>query len=290
MKNDKLVSWGIFILLCIIWGSSFILMKASKEELNWAQIASIRIFSGGIVMLPFAFFYFSKIPFKKMPLVILSAICGNLLPAYLFAGAIAKNIDSSLAGILNSLTPLCVVVTAIFFFRDKIQSRKILGVFIGFVGLTLLTIAGGKEISFENLQYTFLILLATVLYGFNINIVGHYLKDINPIHLAVVSISYMIIPTAIVLWQQNFLQLPFDDDATLLAIINSVTLGVVGTAIATALFYVLVKKAGGLFASLVTYGIPFIALAWGFVFGESITVMQIACLGIILTGVYLANR
>jgi drug/metabolite transporter (DMT)-like permease len=99
----------------------------------------------------------------------------------------------------------------------------------------------------------------------------------------------MMIPTGIVLWQQNFLQLPFSDDDTLLAVINSVILGVAGTAIATALFYVLVKKAGGLFASLVTYGIPFIALTWGFIFGEKITVLQISCLGIILLGVYLAN-
>ena len=224
-----------------------------------------------------------------MPLVILSAVSGNLLPAYLFAGAIAKNIDSSLAGILNSLTPICVVVTGIVFFRSKIQSRKILGVVIGFAGLTLLTLAGKKGISFENLEYTLWILLATVLYGFNINIVGHYLKEINPVHLAAVSIAFMIIPTGIVLWQQNFLQLPFDDDEILLAIIYSVMLGIVGTAIATALFYVLVKKAGGLFASLVTYGIPFVALAWGFAYGETITLLQIICLGIILCGVYLAN-
>src|SRR5678816_3898181 len=88
MKNDRFVSWAIFIVLCIIWGSSFILMKASKDALTWAQIASLRIFSAGIVMLPFAFFYFSKIPKKKFPLVILSAICGNLLPAYLFALAL----------------------------------------------------------------------------------------------------------------------------------------------------------------------------------------------------------
>lgn len=240
-------------------------------------------------MLPFAFFYFSRIPGKKMPLVILSAICGNLLPAYLFAGAIAKNIDSSLAGILNSLTPICVVVTGVLFFRSKIERRKILGVIIGFAGLTLLTLASRKGISFENVEYTLWILLATILYGFNINIVGHYLKDIDAIHLAVVSITFMMIPTGIVLWQQNFLQLPFDNDDTLLAVINSVMLGVAGTAIATALFYILVKKAGGLFASLVTYGIPFIALAWGFVFGENITWLQIGCLAIILFGVYLAN-
>ena len=290
MKKDKLVSWGIFLLLCIIWGSSFILMKASKDELTWAQIASLRIFSAGVVMLPFAVFYLSKIPVKKLPLVILSAICGNLFPAFLFAGAIAKNIDSSLAGILNSLTPICVIVIGAIFFRSKIRGRKVLGVIIGFLGLTLLTIASRKGISFENLQYTLWILLATVLYGFNVNIVAHYLKEINAVHLACVSISSMLIPAGIVLWQQNFLQLPFEDDATVLAIINSIMLGIAATAIATALFYVLVKKAGGLFASLVTYGIPFVALAWGFAFGEDITAIQIGCLGIILSGVYLANR
>lgn len=290
MKNDKLISWGIFILLCVIWGSSFILMKASKNELTWAQIASLRIFSAGIVMLPFAFFHFSRIPLRKMPLVILSAVSGNLLPAYLFAGAIAKNIDSGLAGILNSLTPICVVVTGVIFFKSKTENRKTFGVLIGFAGLTLLTLAGKGGISFENVEYTLWILLATILYGFNINIVGYYLKDIDPIHLAVVSISFMLIPTGIVLWQGNFLQLPFDDDATLLAVINSVMLGIAGTAIATALFYILVKKAGGLFASLVTYGIPFVALTWGFIFGENISLLQIGCLGIILSGVYLANR
>jgi len=265
-------------------------MKASKEELTWTQIASLRIFSAGVVMLPFAFFYFLRIPANKMLLVILSAICGNLLPAYLFAGAIAKNIDSSLAGILNSLTPICVAITGIIFFKLRIQRRKILGILIGFAGLTMLTLASKKGISFDNLEYTLWILLATILYGFNINIVSHYLSNINPIHLAVVSITFMIIPTGIVLWQQDFLQLPFEDGATLLAVINSVMLGVAGTAIATALFYVLVKKAGGLFASLVTYGIPFVALGWGFVFGEDITLLQIGCLGIILSGVYLANR
>lgn len=290
MKNDRLVSWGIFILLCIIWGSSFILMKVTKEELTWAQIASLRIFSAAIVMMPFAFFYFSKIPKKKLPLVIISAICGNLLPAYLFALAIARDLDSGLAGILNSLTPICVVITGILFFRSQIAARKIIGVIVGFAGLTLLTLFGERGLSFENLEYTLLILLATVLYGLNVNIVGHYLKDINPVHLAVVSISFMIIPTGIVLWQGDFLQLSFDDSEIVVAIINSVMLGIAGTAIATALFYVLVKKAGGLFASLVTYGIPFIAIAWGFVFGENITVLQIGCLGIILCGVYLANR
>ncbi len=297
MKNDRFVSWALFIILCIIWGSSFILMRWSAEGLNATQIASLRIFSAGIVMLPFAVFHFLKIPKQKLLLVIISAICGNLLPAYLFAGAIAKNIDSSLAGILNSLTPICVIVIGALFFKARVGSRKIIGVLIGFAGLCLLTISGEKGISFENLEYALWIVLGTILYGVNVNIVSHYLKDINPIHLATVSLSFMTIPTAVILYQQDFLLLLHEFNFSFTEpsevrwpIIASVLLGVVASAIATALFYILVKKAGALFATLVTYGIPFVAIAWGFIFGENITVLQIGCLGIILGGVYLANR
>jgi drug/metabolite transporter (DMT)-like permease len=297
MKNDRLISWTLFLLLCIIWGSSFILMRWSTDGLNSVQIASLRIFSAGIVMVPFAFFHFFRIPRQKLLLVILSAICGNLLPAFLFAGAIAHNIDSSLAGILNSLTPICVLVVGILFFKTKVVKRKIWGIIIGFSGLCLLTLSGNKGISFDNLEYALWILVGTILYGVNVNLVSHYLKDINPIHLATVSLSFMVFPTAIILWQQDFFTLLSAFNLNLnepseirWSIIASVLLGVVASAIATVLFYMLVKRAGGLFASLVTYGIPFIAITWGFIFGENITALQIGCLGIILSGVYLANR
>jgi drug/metabolite transporter (DMT)-like permease len=287
--NNKFISWGIFILLCFIWGSSFILMKASKEDLTASQIASLRIFSAGLVFLPFAVFHISKIPRKKMFLIILTGLFGNLFPAFLYAIAIAKNTDSSLAGILNSLTPICVVVVGILFFRDKIKAQKIIGVFVGFAGLLLLTLTQ-KNISLENFGYALLIVLATLFYGININLVGHYLKEENPVHVATVSIAFMVIPTGFVLWQQGFLQLDFSNSDLRWAVVASVLLGIAGTAIATALFYILVKKAGGLFASLVTYGIPFVALFWGFVYGEGITIMEIGCLLVILLGVYLANR
>src|SRR4030095_11944198 len=73
------------------------------------------------------------------------------------------------------------------------------------------------------------------------------------------------------------------------AVVEAAMLGIVGSAIATALFYVLIKRAGGIFASLVTYGVPFIGILWGILDGEKITIKQVACLGIILLGVYLAN-
>ena len=291
--SNNFIRWAIFIILCIIWGSSFKLMKDSSIALSATQIAGLRIFSAGLVFVPFAFFNFSKIPRQKIGAVILSAVFGNLLPAFLFAIALTK-IDGSLGGILNSLTPICVVVIGIVFFNDKIKSQKIIGVLTGFLGLVLLIImpalTGEKSIHFDNLDYTLLILLATFLYGINVNMVGHYLKGLNPVHVATVSLAFMTIPAAIVLWQQGFLHIDFNNTNVQNSILASAGLGIAGSAIATALFYVLVQRAGGLFASLVTYGIPFVALSWGFFDNEKITWIEIICLAIILLGVYLANR
>ena len=290
--SNKFVSWAIFVILCIIWGSSFKLMHDSQEGLSAVQIAAVRIFSAGLVFMPFAFFHFNKIPKSKMGLVILSAIVGNLLPAFLFAEAITK-LDSSLAGILNSLTPICVVVIGVFFFKDHIKSQKIWGVVTGFIGLVLLTvipmILDNEIMSFENFGYTLLIVAATFLYGLNVNMVGHFLKGVNPVHIATVSLAAMTIPTGYILWHQGFMNLNFNNNVVQYSIWASVVLGIAGSAIATALFYILVKKAGMLFASLVTYGIPFIALFWGFIDGEKITWVKWLCLSIILFGVYLAN-
>ena len=70
----------------------------------------------------------------------------------------------------------------------------------------------------------------------------------------------------------------------------SFLLGVMGTAVATVIYYMLVKRAGGLFASTVTYGIPFVAVFWGILGGESINFIQCLCMGIILVGVYLSTK
>ena len=288
MQINKLINWLLFFILSIIWGSSFILMKHSKEELTASQIAALRIFSAAVVFLPLALFHIKRVPSKKIFIIILSGITGNLVPAFLFALAISKNIDSSLAAILNSFTPIFYVFIAIAIFRDKIKIQKIVGIVIGFAGLTLLFLLS-KGISFENFKFALLILLATVLYGINVNMVGHFLKEIPSLYIATISLAFMIFPTAWILWQQDFLSLEFRENTVRLAIVEASILGIVGSAIATAIFYILIKRAGGIFASLVTYGVPFIGILWGILDGEKITIKQVACLAVILFGVYLSN-
>ena len=134
----------------MIWGSSFILMKISKDELSAVQIAAVRIFSAGLVFLPFSLIHIRKLQRNKIIPVILTGMAGNLVPAFFFAEAIANDIDSALAAILNSLTPLCVVIIGLLFFKMKIQPIKIFGILIGLLGLVLLTISQ-KNLQFENM-------------------------------------------------------------------------------------------------------------------------------------------
>lgn len=289
MPKQKIINWGIFTVLSFIWGSSFILMKLSKEDLTGIQIGAIRIFCAGLIFIPLAIFNISKVPKRKLPLVVLSGLLGNFLPAFLFAIAIEKKINSSLAGILNSLTPLFVIAINVVFYRVRLSVIKATGVIIGFLGLLALSLSKGG-ISFDNFGYALLILLATLLYGINVNLVSHYLKEVNPLHMATVSLSIMSIPAAFIVWKEDtFLLLTYDSSARW-AFAASALLGIVGSAIATILFYYLIKKAGGLFASMTTYAIPIVAIFWGLFAKEHVTIVQIICLAVILGGVYLANK
>ena len=264
-------------------------MKKTSDELTGWQIGAIRIASAGLIFLPFAIFHIRTIPINKIHLVIISGMLGNLFPAFLFAIAIERKIDSSLAGILNSLTPLFVIVTGIFFFKLKVEGKKIAGVLVGFVGLLILSFSQGS-IAIKDFGFTLLILLATLMYGINVNIVGQYLKGIDPLKIATVSMAFICIPALIVVWQQDVIPLVTSNEEALFSAGIVALLGITGTALATALFYNLIQRSGSLFASLVTYAIPIVAIFWGAIYGENITAIQIACLGMILGGVYLANR
>src|SRR5688572_8934606 len=181
MAKQNFTNWILFVLISLIWGSSFILMKESSEHLTGIQIGAIRIFSAGLSFLPFAIIHFTQIPGKKILPVLLAGLLGNLLPAFLFAIAISENGESSLASILNSLTPLFVVLIGIVFFKAKIEKKKIVGVLIGFVGLMILTLSK-KTGSIDS--GLILILIATIFYGITVNLVGHYLKDIDGLKIA----------------------------------------------------------------------------------------------------------
>ncbi|WP_439505443.1 DMT family transporter [Sediminibacterium sp.] len=286
--QKQVLNWLIFSLLCIIWGSSFILMKGGMNVLTPYQVASIRIISAGLVLLPFALKALKNIPKEKRGVVVLSGLLGSFFPAYLFCIAETK-IDSALAGIMNALTPLFVILTGISFFQLQVKKLQLIGIIVGFIGLSLL-VAAGSNISLEYFSYSLLVLLATLLYGINVNMVGKHMQGIGSLEIASMAFVFLLIPCIIILYFTGFFALPLTEDAYLLSIGASAILGIFGTAVASVLFYMLVKRAGALFASMVTYGIPFVAIGWGIWGGEQVNLIQVSCCGIILVGVYLANK
>ena len=263
-------------------------MKEGLRAFTPYQVASLRMLFAGLVLLPFAIKAFRKIPKDKMGLVLISGLVGNFIPAYLFCIAETK-IDSALAGILNSLTPLFTILVGILFYKVQTSAIKILGILIGFIGLTFLMLTG-KELHLDHLSYASLVLIATLFYGINVHTVGRYLKAISSIQIASVAFSLFILPSAAVLYFTGYFKINFDDPLVVHSTLSSAVLGMVGTSMASILFYYLVKKAGILFGSLVTYGIPVVAVAWGLIYGESLAPLQILCLAVILLGVYIVNR
>ena len=124
----------------------------------------------------------------------------------------------------------------------------------------------------------------------NVNLVASRMKGIGSLNIASLAFVFLIIPCIIILYITGYFALPFNDKQILVSTLASFVLGVMGTAVASIFFYMLVKRAGTLFASMVTYGIPFIAVLWGVWYGEQVTLLQIGSLGIILSGVYLVNK
>ena len=220
--------------------------------------------------------------------VTISGLLGSFFPAFLFCIAETK-IDSSLAGFLNALTPIFTIVVGVLFFQSVIQKQKILGVGIAFAGMVLLFLSN-PNINLQYLWYAGFVLLATILYGFNVNIASNHLRDIPSTVIAAIAFGSLVPLSLVVLYVTGYFDLPLSNQELLVSTGASTILGVFGTALATILFYILLKRAGAIFASMVTYGIPFIALAWGLADGESIHGLQVAGLTIILLGVYKANK
>lgn len=299
-KNHSLTKWGLFVLLSSIWGSSFELMKMglfenhdlSKPILTSWQVAAIRLVAAGLVVIPFIRFARKRIPAKNMGYVALSGLLGSFFPAFLFTIAETK-IDGAFAGALNSLTPVFVILIAFLFFRKKIAAKAYLGIAIALVGSAFLfyfTWKGRHGSSLGNIDFAWYCVVATVFYGLNVNMVNKVLSGTHPVAIGVIAFASLLIPAAIVLYFTGYFNLPLGESKYIIATLSSAVLGIFGTTVASVLFYYLIQKAGYLFASMVTYGIPFIAQFWGWVNGEHVDIYRILGLFVILGGIYLATQ
>jgi drug/metabolite transporter (DMT)-like permease len=288
-KINPVITWGLLALLALIWGSSFILVKESLKVFEVSQVGAIRIFAAFLFFIPIFIYHFRTIPHQKWGFFLLVGCLGNLFPAFLFSLAGSK-LDSAVSGALNSTTPLFALIVAALFFGKKITKNQSMGIVLGFLGALTLVLATVKDFAHIQINaYALVVVLATVMYGFNLNITQKYLGGINPLVLTA-SIFMSIGPIAgIVLFQGDFIQRVQRPDA-LMPLIYSLLLGIMGSAMAMILFNKLLQMTNAILASSVTYLIPIVAIAWGILSGEQIGVIHFTGMAIILVGVYLVNK
>ena len=288
--STKFINWLILIVLALIWGSSFILMKRGLDVYSSDEVAALRLFIAFLFLSPLIFRHVKKPLLTHWKSFLGMGLFGNFIPAFLFTKA-ETGISSSLAGILNSLTPLFTLLLGVLIFKTKTKFLQVIGLMLGFVGAVgLMTV--GKDVDINsNLLYGSYIMLATISYGLSVNIIKAHLGEVNSITATVWSMMF-IGPLA------GIYVFGFTDFTTRLATspiaMESLgyisILGIFGTALSVIIFNVLIRNTNALFASSVTYLIPIVAIGWGVIDGDSILPFHFFWIGLILFGVYMVNK
>jgi len=288
-SDHKALPFLLLILLGIIWGSSFILIKKGLDVFPPLQVGTIRIFFAYIVILPIALTklrtYFAR-DWKKFLLV---GLLGNFFPAILFAIA-ETGLSSSLAGILNALTPIFTLIIGVLAFSTGMNKYQTAGLFLGFIGSGALSFigSGGNFGTFN--YYALFVILATLFYGININLLKKYFPHLNSVVLTSLAM-FTIGPLAIMyLVFSDFMVILTTNESAPLALLYLFILGAVGTSLALILFNKLIQITTPVFASTVTYIIPIAAVLWGIIDGEFISLIHFVGMALIISGVYIVNK
>ena len=288
-RHQGLHQWLILFLLVLVWGSSFILIKKSLLYFSALEVGILRIVITFIFLLPLAIKNIARVSRKQKYYLAISGVIGSLIPSLLFAFA-QSGIDSSLAGSLNSLTPLFTLMLGLVFFSIKTRWYNVIGVFIGLLGALGLIYVSGENGFVFNFKYSFLVIIATICYAFNVNFIKSFLKEVNSITITALTFFYIGIPASVFLiFFTDFADKIIHQKEVWVGIGYLATLSVVGTGIALIFFNKLIKLTSPVFASSVTYLIPVVAIIWGIIDGEVFNFSYVLWFLLILLGVFLVN-
>ena len=278
---------AILMLLAFVWGSSFILMKIGLKSFSPEQAGALRILLASLVLLPISIRQLKNLQKKDMKSLLIAGFIGSFFPAFLFMKA-ETQINSSLAGMLNSLTPVFTLLIGMLFHKTVFRWVQGLGLLLGLAGATGLILAGdGFHIGTVN-GYVFYIVLATCFYAISINQIKAKLSHLSGIQ--VTSLSFLFIgPVALIFLLTTDFAPVLSSPEWPMHLLALAALGIVGTALAMILMNSLVRHSSAVAASSVTYVIPIFAILWGLLDGEKVTLLHLFCMGFILSGVYLIS-
>ena len=288
--RDLSLGWLLLIILTLIWGSSFILIKRGLDVFDAGEVGALRMFAASLVLSPLAIKHFKSFSLQQYFYLFIVGFIGSFVPAFLFAKA-ETGLGSAMAGVLNALTPMFVVIVGSIFFSQRIGTRTITGLFIGFAGTAILMFAGSDG-ALSNLNYFGLyIVVATIMYGTNVNIIKYKLHGVKAIPLTSMAFT-LILPfaTYYLFFASDFVYKVTTVPGAWTSVLYVGILGVFGTAMAMVLFNKLIQFVSPIFASSVTYLIPIVAVAWGLLDSEVLLTQHYVGMIIILAGVYITNR
>lgn len=285
LKNLK---WLLLFALSLIWGSSFILIKRGLVGLSPMQLGSLRVLFSAVFLILIGFKSLTEIKKNQWKYIVLTSFFGTFIPAFLFALA-QTQISSSVSSILNSLTPLNTLVIGAFAFGLTFKRTQIIGVVIGLIGTLLLIVNGAINHPGQNYWYALLVLIASICYALNVNLLKKYLSDLKPLSITTGNFLVLFFPALLVLLSTNFITV-IDNEVVQHSLLFIAILGVVGTGIANILFFKLIQISSPVFATSVTYLIPIIAFFWGLLDGEMLTPIQFIGAFVVLLGVYLSSK
>ncbi|MGK0288871.1 MAG: drug/metabolite transporter (DMT)-like permease [bacterium] len=279
------MNYIFFSVICFLWGSSFILMKKASLVFGAISISNLRVVGGAVALLLIMLFAKQawQLGKKHLRIVLLIGFLGNALPFTLQPYLIQKN-GSVFVAMMVCLVPLFTVLISMFFLGKKSSKQQLIGILGGFLCLLLLL---GEGLS-RNFTAVNLLLNITIplCYAISNVCIKHYLEEIPPLQL-----------TFALLFVAGVITLPFSlefgtidiNQYVPLAVFSVLVLGVLGTGIAAYLFLTLIQKDGPLFAGMVTYVIPVIAIVWGWLDSEKITSIQLISMAGIIFSVFLVQ-
>jgi len=287
--GNRYFQFFILLILGMIWGSSFILMKKALRTWSPDEMAAGRIFLAGIFLLPLIAHQFKLVKRKDFLPIILSGLFGNAIPAFFFAFA-QTHIDSALGGMINSTTPIFTLLFGLLIFRIRISNLALGGIFLGLGGAVYLIYSYGMASGDNDWRYAMLAVAASACYGMSLNIIKSKLPHLPSLLItgypfiitSTISFIYLI---SIGTFQKLSASPDMQHDSIYL-----VTLALMATAVGVYLFNLLIKQTTALFASLVTYLIPAFAILWGFSDGEKIGIYYFVGIAMIMGAIWMVNR
>ncbi|MCF8232471.1 MAG: DMT family transporter [Bacteroidales bacterium] len=289
IKNYKYLPYLILAILALTWGSSFILIKKGLIYFSDTEVGALRIVIAFSVFIPLAFKRRHKIARRHFIYLAIVGFIGSAAPAFLFAKA-ETGIDSNLAGILNSLTPLFTFIISFAFFRFKARWFNLLGLLLALSGaIGLIVVSGEGNIAF-NFTYASFVIIATLCYAINVNVIHYKLRDLDNITIVTYGFTFAGIPTLIyLLFFTPFINTMSTGAGAIYGLGYIAILGIIGTSLALMIFYYLIQTSNTVFASSVTYLIPIVAVMWGVIDGEVFRLSYFLWIALILYGIYLVN-